>query len=89
VRYDGYVALGCVIRGETYDFEVVSNETHRGLMDLSIGRRLAIGSGVLTVDTLHQAAVQARADKEDRGGRAAKACLAMIALRRRLLGQGR
>src|ERR1700759_514705 len=62
VRYDGYVALGCVIRGETYDFEVMANEAHRGLMDLSIGRRLAIGAGVLTVDTLHQAAAQARAD---------------------------
>jgi 6,7-dimethyl-8-ribityllumazine synthase len=89
IRYDGYVALGCVIRGETYDFEVVSNEQARGLTDLAIGRRLAIGSGVLTVDTLAQAAVQARPDKEDRGGRAARACLAMVALRRRLLGQSR
>jgi 6,7-dimethyl-8-ribityllumazine synthase len=89
VRYEGYVALGCVIRAETYDFEVISNEAARGLTDLAIGRRLAIGSGILNVDTLNQAAVQARPDKEDRGGQAAKACLAMIALRKRLLGQAR
>src|SRR5271156_5630588 len=80
VRYDGYVALGCVIRGETYDFEVIANETARGLTDLAIGRRLAIGSGVLMVDTLVQAAAQARPDREDRGGRAARACLEMVAL---------
>jgi 6,7-dimethyl-8-ribityllumazine synthase len=55
--------------------------------DLAIGRRLAIGNGILAVDTINQAAVQARLDKEDRGGRAARACLSMIALRRRLLGQ--
>jgi 6,7-dimethyl-8-ribityllumazine synthase len=89
MRYDGYVALGCVIRAETYDFEVIANESARGLMDLAIGRRLAIGSGVLTVDNINQAAAQARPDKEDRGGGAARACLAMIALRRRLLGQTR
>jgi 6,7-dimethyl-8-ribityllumazine synthase len=89
VRYEGYVALGCVIRAETYDFEVISHEAARGLTDLAIGRRLAIGSGILNVDTLNQAAVQARPDKEDRGGRAAKASLAMIALRKRLLGQAR
>jgi 6,7-dimethyl-8-ribityllumazine synthase len=89
VRYDGYVALGCVIRGETYDFEVIANEAARGLTDLAIGRRLAIGAGVLTVDTMVQAAAQARPDREDRGGRAARACLEMVALRRRLLGQSR
>jgi 6,7-dimethyl-8-ribityllumazine synthase len=89
IRYDGYVVLGCVIRGETYDFEVIANTTALGLMDLSIGRRLAIGSGVLTVDTINQAAVQARPDKENRGGKAALACLEMIALSRRLLGQSR
>jgi 6,7-dimethyl-8-ribityllumazine synthase len=89
IRYDGYVALGCVIRAETYDFEVIANEAARGLTDLAIGRRLAIGAGVLTVDTMVQAAAQARPDREDRGGRAARACLAMVALRRRLLGQSR
>ncbi len=89
IRYDGYVVLGCVIRGETYDFEVVANEANRGVTDLSIGRRLAVGNGILAVDSINQAAVQARPDKEDRGGRAARACLSMITLRRRLLGQAR
>jgi len=87
VRYDGYVALGCVIRGETYHFEVVANESARGLMDLSIGKRLPIGNGILTVDTEAQALVRARASEDDKGGFAARACLDMIKLKRRLLGQ--
>src|SRR5271154_7385713 len=53
--YDGYVALGCVIRGETYHFEIVAGESARGIMDLAIGRRLAIGNGILTVETEAQA----------------------------------
>jgi 6,7-dimethyl-8-ribityllumazine synthase len=89
IRYDGYVALGCVIRGDTYAFEVIANQSARGLMDLAIGRRLAIGSGLLTVEDERQAWDQAGADKQDRGGAAARACLEMIALRRRLLGQTR
>lgn len=89
VRYDGYVALGCIIRGETYEFEVLANQTFRGLMDLSIGRRLAIGNGLLTVDTELQALAQADPAKANRGGAAARACLSMVALRRRLLGQSR
>src|SRR5277367_4003193 len=87
VRYDGYVALGCVIRGETYHFEVVANESARGLMDLSIGKRLPIGNGILTVDTEAQALARARAGEDDKGGFAARACLDMINLKRRLLGQ--
>ncbi|HEX4179795.1 MAG TPA: 6,7-dimethyl-8-ribityllumazine synthase [Caulobacteraceae bacterium] len=89
VRYDGYVALGCVIRGETYHFEVVSNESARGIMDLSIGRRLAIGNGILTVENETQALARARGggNEGDKGGFAARACLDMIALKRRLLGQ--
>jgi len=87
VRYDGYVALGCVIRGETYHFEVVANESARGLMDLSIGKRLPIGNGILTVDTEAQALVRARTGEDDKGGFAARACLDMINLKRRLLGQ--
>ncbi|MFI4976248.1 MAG: 6,7-dimethyl-8-ribityllumazine synthase, partial [Caulobacterales bacterium] len=55
VRYDGYVALGCVIRGETYHFEIVANESARGINDLAIGRRLAIGNGILTVENEEQA----------------------------------
>jgi len=89
VRFDGYVALGCVIRGETFRFEVVASESARGLMDLAIGRRLAIGNGILTVDTEAQALARARPAEGDTGGGAAKACLEVIALKRRLLGQAR
>jgi 6,7-dimethyl-8-ribityllumazine synthase len=89
VSYDGYVALGCVIRTGTYEFEVIANQSIRGLMDLAIGRRLAIGSAILTVDSEQQAMVQAGPNQQDRGGGAARACLAMIGLRRRLLGQSR
>ena len=86
VPYDGYVALGCVIRGETYHFEIVSNESARGLMDLTTGRRLAIGNGILTVEDEEQAMSRARLDSGDKGGAAARACLDMIALRRRFQG---
>lgn len=89
VRYDGFVALGCVIRGETYHFEIVANETARGLQDLCIGKRLAIGFGVLTVDEEDQAWTRARVSEGDRGGAAAKACLETVALKRQLLGQTR
>lgn len=89
VRYDGYVALGCVIRGETYHFEIVSNESARGLMDLTVGRRLAIGNGILTTENEAQALARARVAEGDKGGGAAQAALDMIALRRRLLGQTR
>jgi 6,7-dimethyl-8-ribityllumazine synthase len=89
VRYDGYIALGCVIRGETYHFEAVANESARGLMDLAVGRRLAIGNGILTVETEQQAWARARTSEGDKGGFAARACLEMIALGRRLLGQTR
>jgi 6,7-dimethyl-8-ribityllumazine synthase len=86
VRYNGYIALGAVIRGETYHFEVVANESARGIMDLTIGRRLAIGNGVLTTEDDAQAWARARPDEGDKGGGAARACLEMIALRRRLTG---
>jgi len=89
VRFDGYVALGCVIRDETFHFEIAAGESARALMDLAIGRRLAIGNGILTVDTEAQALAWARPDGPDWGGRAARACLAVIDLRRRLLGQSR
>jgi 6,7-dimethyl-8-ribityllumazine synthase len=88
-RYDGYVALGCVIRGETFHFEIVAGESARGLMDLAIGRRLAIGNGILTVDTEAQALARARPGEVDKGGAAAKACLAVIDVRKRLLGTAR
>jgi 6,7-dimethyl-8-ribityllumazine synthase len=89
VRYDGYVALGCVIRGETYHFEIVSNESSRGLMDLAIGKRLAIGNGILTVEDEQQAWARARVSEGDKGGGAARACLEVLSLKRRLLGLSR
>ena len=82
--YDGYVALGCVIRGETYHFEIVANESSRGLMDLATHGLLAIGNGILTVENEEQAWVRARRDDGDKGGFAARAALTMIALRERL-----
>ncbi|MDB5475612.1 MAG: ribH [Phenylobacterium sp.] len=87
--YDGYVALGTVIRGETYHFEIVSNESARGLMELAIGRRLAIGNGILTVEDEAQAWARARAEDGDKGGGAARAALEMVTLKRQLLGQKR
>ena len=82
--FDGYVALGCVIRGETTHYETVANESARGLMDLTVEHRLAIGNGILTVENEDQAFARTRADRvEDKGGNAAKAALAMIALRQR------
>ncbi len=79
--WDGYVALGTVIRGETYHFEIVSNESARGIMDLGVHRRLAIGNGVLTVEDEAQAWARARASEGDKGGGAARACLDLIALK--------
>ncbi len=82
--YDGYVALGCVMRGETTHYETVAGESARGLMDLAIHQRLAIGNGILTVEDEDQAWARVSADRvEDKGGNAAKAALAMIALRQR------
>ncbi len=79
-RYDGFVALGVVIRGETYHFEVVSNESARGLMALSMDG-IAIGNGILTVENEAQALTRAKMTEKDKGGEAAKATLAMMALR--------
>ena len=83
-EYDGYVALGCVIRGETYHFEIVANESSRGLMDLATHGLVAIGNGILTVENEEQAWVRARRADGDKGGFAARAALTMIALRERL-----
>lgn len=81
-RYDAYVALGVVIRGETYHFEVVSNESARGIMALTLDG-LPIGNGILTVEDEAQALTRARPDEKDKGGEAAKAALAMLALKGR------
>ena len=86
LQYDGYVALGVVIRGETYHFEIVANESARGLMDLAVGRKLAIGNGILTVEDDEQAWARARVSEGDKGGGAARACLTMISVRHQLLG---
>jgi 6,7-dimethyl-8-ribityllumazine synthase len=85
-RYDGYIALGVVIRGETYHFEIVSNESARGLMDLATTRNLAIGNGILTVETEEQAWARARSSEGDKGGGAARACLDVITLRQQFGG---
>jgi 6,7-dimethyl-8-ribityllumazine synthase len=82
-RYDGFVALGCVIRGETTHYDYVCGESARGLMDLSVHRKLAIGYGIVTVDNADQAWARAATDRGDKGGDAAHACLAMVALGRR------
>ena len=82
--YDGVVALGCVIRGETIHFEIVSHLSARGLMDLSVARSLPIGNGIITVNTEAQALARARMEEQDKGGDAARAALAMSRLKRRL-----
>ncbi len=82
--YDGVVALGCVIRGETSHYDIVAGESARGLMDLALSHRLAVGNGILTVDTEEQAVARARPDKWDKGGGAARAALALVRLKRRL-----
>ncbi len=87
--FDGYVALGTVIRGETYHFEIVSNESARGIMELAVGKRLAIGNGILTVEDEDQAWARARPSEGDKGGGAARAALTMIALKQQMLGQKR
>ena len=79
-RYDGFVALGVVIRGETYHFEIVAGESARGLIALSL-EGLAIGNGILTVENEAQALTRARPDEKDKGGEAARAALAMLALK--------
>ena len=82
--YDGAVALGCVIRGETLHFEIVSQESARALLELSVARRLPIGNGILTVDTNAQAWTRARPEEADKGGDAVRAALSLVRLKRRL-----
>ncbi len=82
--YDGVVALGCVIRGETIHFEIVSQESARGLLELSVARRVPIGNGIITVENEAQAKARADSDDQDKGGGAARAALALIDLKKRL-----
>lgn len=79
--YDGYVALGCVIRGETFHFEIVAGKSARGLMHLGLHHGLCIGNGILTVENEAQALARAAHDGGDKGGDAARACLALIETR--------
>lgn len=82
--FDGYVALGCVIRGETYHFEIVANESGRAITDLGIGSKLAIGNGIMTTENEEQAWVRCRRSELDKGGFAARAALSLIEIRRQL-----
>jgi 6,7-dimethyl-8-ribityllumazine synthase len=81
-RIDGFVVLGCVIRGETTHYDIVSNESARALMDLSVDRSLALGNGIQTVENEAQALARVRVNEKNKGGAAASACLDMIDLKR-------
>ncbi|GAC1555927.1 MAG: 6,7-dimethyl-8-ribityllumazine synthase [Beijerinckiaceae bacterium] len=80
--FEGAVALGCIIRGETYHFEIVANESARALMDLAVARKFPIGNGILTVENEAQALARANPRELDKGGDAARAALALIRLQR-------
>jgi 6,7-dimethyl-8-ribityllumazine synthase len=82
-RYDAYVALGCVIRGETGHYDIVAGESARGLVDLALQRGALIGNGILTTDNGAQARLRAAPDGKDKGGAAARAALALLALKAR------
>jgi 6,7-dimethyl-8-ribityllumazine synthase len=83
--FDGVVALGCVIRGETHHFEIVANESARALMDLAVKERFPVGNGILTVENETQALARARVEEGDKGGVAARAALTMVALKHTLV----
>jgi 6,7-dimethyl-8-ribityllumazine synthase len=82
--YDGAVALGCVVRGETFHFEIVAGESARALMDMSVQRRLALGNGILTTNTIEQAEERADPQRGDKGGEAARAAIGLALLERRV-----
>lgn len=83
-HFDGAIALGCVIRGETYHFEIVANESSRGLMTISIEDFLPVGNGILTVENEEQAVVRADPAQGDKGGDAARAAIALFHLQQRM-----
>jgi len=87
--YEGVVALGCVIRGETSHYDIVAGESARAIMDISIALDMPVGNGILTVDTDAQARARARPTGEDKGGGAARAALTLARLKRRLVRQAR
>src|SRR3984885_2139737 len=82
--YDAAIALGCVVRGDTIHFEIVSMESSRALMDLAVARKFPLGNGIITVNTDAQAWARARASELNKGGDAARAALAMLRIKRRL-----
>ncbi|MBX7515153.1 6,7-dimethyl-8-ribityllumazine synthase [Qipengyuania sp. GH38] len=84
-RYDGFVAIGVVIRGETYHFEIVAGESARGIMALTMDG-IAIGNGIITVENEEQALARADANRKDKGGEAAKAAIALLELQGRFAG---
>jgi 6,7-dimethyl-8-ribityllumazine synthase len=82
-NYDAFVVLGCVIRGETYHFDIVSDQSARAIMDLAVAHGLALGNGILTVENDDQAWARARVSEQNKGGAAAEAALTMLALRQK------
>jgi 6,7-dimethyl-8-ribityllumazine synthase len=87
-RFCGAVALGCVIRGETYHFEIVSNEANHWLMEIATRFCVPVGNGILTVETEKQAMERAKGGREGKGGDAVRACLRVLDLARQFQGQG-
>ena len=85
-HFDGFVALGCVIRGETTHYDHICAESARGLQDLAVRDGIAIGYGILTVENEAQALARASPEGRDKGGEAVRACLAIVELKRRLAG---
>ena len=77
-NYDGFIALGCIIKGETYHFEVISNETTRKIMDISVDNLLPIGLGILTCYSLEQAIIRSDVNKKNKGREAALACISLL-----------
>ena len=87
-NYDAYIVLGCVIRGETSHYDIVCNESARGIYDLAMAHSLALGNAILTVENKEQAIVRADPVQKNKGGDAAQAALSMLALKREVLPQG-
>lgn len=84
--YDGYIALGCVIRGETSHYDIVAHESARGLMDLSVNHHAVVANGILTVENDEQAFARADRHQSDKGGFAARTCIRMLELKKELMG---
>ena len=77
-KYEGFISLGCIIKGETYHFEVISNETSRKIMDLSLEYNIPIGFGILTCYNLNQAIIRSDTNKKNKGREAALACIQLL-----------